>query len=467
MTCIISAPSSSSGKTLLSLVLASWVQSQKKSIQTFKVGPDYLDPQQLSLITKRPCRNLDVVLSGSEWVKNNFQKFTQSAELALIEGAMGLFDGVGSSEDGSTADIARLLKLPIVLIVNSRGQAASLGALVKGFIEQDKQLKIAGVVLNNVNSTRHEVLLREVLERINVNILGCLPTSPYLHLKSKNLGLAPAHEIQSIEEKMNQWTDVASRYLNLEHFEKLLRTNSPVIVANKTLLFAQKKPRKEKSIPIAIAQDKAFHFCYPDLEESLESLGIEVIQWRITKDEPIPEEVKGIIIPGGFPELHAEEISQSQKSLNSIRRFFGTRPIYAECGGMLILGNSIQDENNKTHLMAGILPFSAKQGALEVGYRKLKSTKNSLLLGSNQSLTGHEFHRWSLHKINEPNISANNNIKALGEKLSPPWQSKGWYSNYKDEGWSNNIFHASWVHLHWPSTETVLTSWLNAVKAVK
>ena len=168
MAFVIAAPSSGAGKTLLSLILSSWVSYKGKTIQTFKVGPDYLDPQQLSLVSKRPCRNLDLILSGRNWVEDSFYGFSNSAEFTLIEGVMGLFDGLGSSRKGSTADIARLLDLPVVLIVDAKGQAASLASSVKGFRDEDKHLKIAGVVLNNVSTLRHQKLLVEVLRNINI-----------------------------------------------------------------------------------------------------------------------------------------------------------------------------------------------------------------------------------------------------------------------------------------------------------
>ena len=151
MACVIAAPASGTGKTLLSILLSSWARNSKQEIQTFKIGPDYLDPQQLSAVSKRACRNLDMILCGSNWVKESFYGFGGSADLTLIEGVMGLFDGIGSSEEGSTAAIARLLQLPVVLVVDARGQAASLAALVKGFQSQDPQLELAGVVLNHIN----------------------------------------------------------------------------------------------------------------------------------------------------------------------------------------------------------------------------------------------------------------------------------------------------------------------------
>ena len=222
MAFVIAAPASGSGKTLLSIVLASWARQKKLNLQTFKVGPDYLDPQQLSAISRRPCRNLDLTLCGSQWVKDSFYDFGGSADLALIEGVMGLFDGIGSSSEGSTAALARFLQLPIVLVVDARGQAASLAALVRGFQNQDPQLQLAGVVLNYINSQRHKTLLTDVLANIDVKLLGCIPNTPELSLPNRHLGLAPAHEIIGLEEKIQSWSAIAEANLDLTAFKTIL-----------------------------------------------------------------------------------------------------------------------------------------------------------------------------------------------------------------------------------------------------
>ncbi|HJL69220.1 MAG TPA: AAA family ATPase, partial [Prochlorococcaceae cyanobacterium Gl_MAG_24] len=168
MACVIAAPASGTGKTLLSLVLTAWARSRGLSLQPFKVGPDYLDPQQLTVASEKPCRNLDLLLCGPDWVKESFHCFGGSADLALVEGVMGLFDGIGTSELGSTAAVARHLGLPVVLVVDASGQAGSIAALVKGFRDHDRQLKLAGVVLNRINSNRHKELLKEVLSSIGI-----------------------------------------------------------------------------------------------------------------------------------------------------------------------------------------------------------------------------------------------------------------------------------------------------------
>ena len=459
MACIITAPSSGSGKTLLSLVLTAWSQSRGLSIQTFKIGPDYLDSQLLSTISKRTCRNLDLVLCEKSWVNQSFYTHGSAADFSLIEGVMGLFDGIGSSDKGSTADIAKELGLPIILTVDARGQAASLAALVKGFQNQQPSLKLAGVVLNKINSQRHKELLKEVLESINVKLLGSLPNDSRLALPSRHLGLIPASEIKDLDIRVKSWVQIAQESLDLHSFQKLLQSpqKTKVDIPLNTI------KRKEKTLeqyPIAIAQDKAFNFRYPETKEHLEALGMPLIKWMPTENEPIPSQAKGLIIPGGFPEEFAEEISNASQSLSSIKAFFGKHPIYAECGGMLLLGQSIRSLDGKSYPMSNLLPFKAHKGQLKVGYRRLKALNNSLILKRGDQLIGHEFHYWE--------INNNESQDDVNKKNSwfKPWEVSGTKINPFKEGWANNYLHASWIHLHWPTSSTVMTNWLEAVKTI-
>jgi len=447
MACVISSSSSNSGKTLLSLLLISWLKSIKKTVQTFKVGPDYLDPQQLSAVSNKACRNLDLILSGETWVKESFNHFGGLTDFSFIEGVMGLFDGIGSSSKGSTAELAKVLSLPIVLIVDSRGKAASIAALIKGFKEHDKELKIAGIVLNNVQSPRHEKILLEVLNKINIKSLGCIPQCEDLYLPSRHLGLAPAHEILDLEKKINNWASIAKDYLDIESFKKLLL---PPKSKNKSINYLPKKV-SDLVYPIAIAEDEAFHFRYQETKELLEKNGMPTITWKPLENEQIPIEARGLIIPGGFPEQHAKQLSNSKISLKAIKIFAKKFPIYAECGGMMLLGKSIFDLDGKEHQMAGILPFKAKKGTLRIGYREAISKNKSPITHTGNKVIGHEFHRWEL--INESHRS----------KIKPLWDLKGWNIAIKNEGFCNNLIHASWIHLHWASSPKILDNWKRSV----
>ncbi|MDG2192649.1 MAG: cobyrinate a,c-diamide synthase, partial [Synechococcus sp. cluster2_bin.209] len=426
MAVVIAAPASGSGKTLISLALLSWARARGESVQPFKVGPDYLDPQLLSEAAGRSCRNLDLNLCGEPWVRKAFHGYGGNGSMALIEGVMGLFDGIGSTEEGSTAAIARLLHLPVVLVVDAGGQAASLGALVRGFRDHDPRLNLAGVVINRVNSDRHRALLQDVLDRLGVPLLGCMPRTDALQLPSRHLGLAPAHELDDLAQRRQAWADLAEQHLDLSTLAPLMRAP-----AAGPSVFADIPPGRGPSLPVAVAADAAFHFRYPETGELLEHLGMPAVPWSPLADEAIPKEAKGLILPGGFPEQHAAQISQAIKSLNSLRQFCHQRPVYAECGGMLLLGRHLSDLDGNTHPMANVLPFEARRGRLQVGYRRLKPRGDGLLVKQGEQFTGHEFHRWEL-------------VDSRGaDDGSVLWEIDGWRVSQRPEGWNKRTLHAS------------------------
>ena len=455
MPCVISSPSTDCGKTTLSLLISCWAYSKGINIQTFKVGPDYLDQQQLSSIGQPICRNLDIFLSGEEWVQNIFYKYSKKHEFSLIEGAMGLFDGLGSTSYSSTANVAKLLDLPIIFVVNAKGQVASLLPLVKGFSNYDKGVSIKGIIFNNVNSDRHKNLIKEVFKNENIDILGFLPSDLNITVKKGNLGLiSPLDNYQNID--INYFANYAEKNIDFISLKKfLLAPKNKFININDNQIFKINKKR-----PIAIAEDKIFHFQYPDMKEFLNEIGIPLIPWSIFNDEEIPKEAFSLIIPGGFPEKYAKHISNSKKSLMSLKKFRKSGFIYAECGGMMILGESIEDEDGNSHKMSGILPFKAKKSKLSVGYRYIKGLRDSLIIKKNQLIRGHEFHYWKIESS-----LLNQNLKINTEtKLFSPWEIKSWNTRYKSEGWSDDKLHASWIHLHLPSSFEASRNFLNATQ---
>ena len=448
MAAVIAAPASGSGKTLLSLALLSWAQQNGRRIQPFKVGPDYLDAQLLSQASGQACRNLDLNLCGEAWVRRAFHGYGGASDLTLVEGVMGLFDGIGSGETGSTADVARLLGLPVVLVLDAGGQAASLGALVRGFRDHDPHLAIAGVVLNKVSSPRHRELLSEVLDRMEMPLLGCLPRTEVLALPARHLGLAPAHEMEAPDQRRQAWAALANQHLNMERLEPLLQAPRPEPAPLADIPTVEGHP-----LPVALASDAAFHFRYQETSELLEHMGMPVLRWSPLADETIPAEAKGVILPGGFPEQHAAQLSRCEQSLKSLRQFVQHRPVYAECGGMLMLGERLQDLDGNSHSMTGILPFKAQRGRLHVGYRRLQARRDSPVVQSGEQLIGHEFHRWELHTSRQPSDP------------SVLWDIDGWKVHRHSEGWVDQTVHASWVHLHWASSTTICSRWRAALEA--
>ena len=456
MSCIISAPASSNGKTTVSLLISSWAYSKGLKLQTFKVGPDYLDQQQLSSIGHPICRNLDIFLSGEKWIKRTFIKYASEMDLALIEGAMGLFDGLGSTDFSSTANVAKVLKLPIIFVVDAKGKVASLLPILKGFKDFDNEVKIKGIIFNNVNSERHQKLINEVFKNESIKVLGFLPFNEKISLSRGNLGLTSPKESGKIID-IDYYANFAEKHLNISQIVKLLKppTKKNSKFENSNLICLKHKR------PIAIAEDKIFHFQYPETKEYLKEIGIPIINWNIYEDEEIPIEAKALIIPGGFPEKYAKHISSSKRSLNSLRNFYKRGFIYAECGGMMVLGESIQDQNGCEFEMGGILPLKFKKGNLSIGYRYIKGRKNSLFLRENQFLRGHEFHYWQIQN------NSLNQEKDLNStfKFSPSWDIKSWGTNYIEEGLENEYIHASWIHLHFPSNTNAMKNLLKITQS--
>lgn len=449
MGCLIAAPCSGSGKTLLSLCLSASARQRGQSIQPFKVGPDYLDPQLLAAVAQRPCRNLDPLLCGPEWVRRCYSWHGSRADRVLVEGVMGLFDGRGPSSEGSSAAVAALLDLPVVLVVEASRQAGSLAALVRGFRDHGPPaVTLAGVVLNRVGSERHRALLAEALASISVPLLGVLPQHPSLDLPSRHLGLLPPQELDDLGERQLLWAQLAEDHLDLERLWPLLeppappqQTTDPITWALSTL---DPQPRMEAgtpgrtSLPVAIATDAAFHFRYPEAAELLRAVGLEPQTWSPLADDPLPADCRAVLLPGGYPELHAENLAASRRSLSQLAQAASAGlPIVAECGGLLLLGRQLEDGEGRSHPMAGVLPLTARRGPLSLGYREAQASVDGLLVRRGERLMGHEFHRWQLDA--DPALST----------AASMWQLEGWGSPRRAEGWTSANIHASWLHLHW------------------
>jgi len=445
VSCLIAAPTSGSGKTLLSLLLAALARQRGLSLQPFKVGPDYLDPQLLSRVAGRPCRNLDPLLCGPAWVQRCFAWHGSRCDLALVEGVMGLFDGRGPSSEGSSAAVAALLDLPVVLVVEASRQAGSLAALVRGFRDHGPPaVRLAGVVLNKVSSPRHRALLAEALEAIGVPLLGVLPAAEVLDLPSRHLGLVSAAELPDLDERLPHWAALAAEHLDLTQLWPLLAApprHDPLAVDPIAWLLGPAPAPRPEPLPLAIASDAAFQFRYPEALELLRALGADPQPWSPLADQPLPKSCRAVVLPGGYPELWAAELAGASRALASLRQAAAHGlPLVAECGGLLVLGRQLADAQGHWHAMAGLLPFSAERGALSLGYRDAIAAADGLLTRAGERCCGHEFHRWQLQRdVAGPVVASRFGL----------WQLEGWGCSLHEEGWTAPNVHASWLHLHW------------------
>ncbi|MFN9643741.1 MAG: cobyrinate a,c-diamide synthase [Cyanobacteriota bacterium] len=460
MSCLLAAPCSGSGKTLVSLALAALARRRGQRMQTFKVGPDYLDPQLLGAVSGQPCRNLDPLLCGEDWVKESFQWHAARADRVLVEGVMGLFDGRGPSAEGSSAQVADLLQLPVVLVVEASRQAGSVAALVRGFRDHGPpRVALAGVVLNRVGSRRHRALLEEALASLAVPVLGVLPPHPALDLPSRHLGLLPPHEVADLRARAREWAQLAETHLAMDRLWPLLAAPpapaQPTDPIQAALLRGQADLRAPRASPpptnsparrgpVLIARDAAFHFLYPEVDELLVALGLEVRSWSPLADEPLPADCAAVVLPGGYPEIHAAALAAAAGSRAALARASRQGvPIIAECGGLLLLGERLVDPSGEAWPMAGVLPFEARPGALSLGYRHALAERDGLLVRAGEEWRGHEFHRWQLHP-RRPDPA--------GPAM---WQLEGWGVERGLEGWTTPNLHASWLHVHWAGFPTI------------
>jgi cobyrinic acid a,c-diamide synthase len=432
---IIAGERSGVGKTTITLAILAYLTSRGDRVQSFKVGPDYIDPMFHSYFTGRPCRNLDPVLTSEDYVKTCFAQHCQSVDYALIEGVMGLFDGIQLTETqfpdyASTAHIARILGLPLLLVIDCSRLSTSVAAIVRGYQSLDKNLHLAGVILNRVGSDRHLQLLQTALESINMPIVGVLRRQDSLTIPDRHLGLVPTDELAAIKQLQDQLAHTAQNCFNWDILLPLLSIDPKLNISKQS---PENKPFS--SLRVGIARDKAFNFYYPDNLDILANLGAELIFWSPLQERNLPENLQGLYFGGGFPEIFAAELAANTVILTQVRKAIASgMPTYAECGGLMYLCDKIIDFEEKNHNMLQIIPQSAIMSPkLTLGYRQAIAPQETILLNKGQQVRGHEFHRSHLSGLSN----------------SPIYQLQAFPSSATmTEGWCNQNLHASYLHLH-------------------
>jgi cobyrinic acid a,c-diamide synthase len=406
---IIAAPGSGSGKTLVTLGLARALKNRGLKVATAKVGPDYIDPGFHAAATGAPCINLDLWAMGEELTRSLLEDAAFRHDVLLIEGVMGLFDGPKGAK-GSTADLAALFGIPVLLVVDAGHQAQSIAALVSGFRNFRRTVDVAGLILNRVKSDGHEALLRDTLKRSRLPLIGAIRESKTIHLPSRHLGLVQAQENQQLEALIENAAARVSRETNLD---KLLEVATEI----------SNQPLRQFLTPIgqhiAIAKDEAFSFIYPHLLKCWRNAGASLSFFSPLHDEAPASDTSAVFLPGGYPELHAARIANNTHFLTSIQKFQGT--IYGECGGYMVLGETLTDADGKSHKMAGLLPVetSFAERRLHLGYRRLVPKSAPWF----KTLRGHEFHYSTLVKqgdgqaLFEAQDSAGNVLRPMGLRV--------------------------------------------------
>lgn len=452
---IIAGTHSGVGKTTLALALVASLKRKGLRVQTFKVGPDFLDPTYLTLASERPCYNLDGWMTSRDYVLELFSRTTGDADMAVIEGVMGLFDGSDpSSLEGSTAELARWLDAPVLLVLNVHGMARSLAAIVKGCVEFDRDLRIAGVIANHSGSDRHKEWLSQSLESASLPpLLGAIPRGAFPALPSRHLGLVTASHQNLTPQMLDELADVLEKYVSPNMIDKIGKSVPPLFISESSV----EAKSMSRRISIGIAHDRAFHFYYPDNLRELELRGCELIRFSPLEDRRLPEGINGLYFGGGYPEEHAEALSENRQMQESIHQFAeGDKPIYAECGGLMYLTSGIETLQGKRYPMVGLLPVWARMlGRLKsLGYVEVTLTENSLWGERETALRGHEFHYSEL-------------TSNLPENLwRPVYQIKRRRSNNLEfEGYQKGKVLASYVHLHWASKPRAMERFIHQCEA--
>ncbi len=438
MSIAIAGERSGVGKTTVTLAILATLRRRQQQVQSFKVGPDYIDPMFHTHVTGRACRNLDSVLTSNDYVQQCFDRYSQTAEYALIEGVMGLFDGAsGTTDVGSTAQIAKLLNVPVVLIINCASTSRSIAAIAHGYRTFDPQIHLAGVILNQVGSDRHLELLTAALHPLDLPILGVLRRQNDLSIPDRHLGLIPAGELSSLEGTLDRLADVGETCFDWEKLLPLLATSPPKSVGVPLVgSLGCAGTHKGKKMRLAIAKDAAFNFYYADNLNLLEDLGAELVEWSPLSDQHLPPEIHGLYFGGGFPEVFGEILAANRSIKAAVKAAIQMgMPTYAECGGLMYLCDRIIDFENRSHQMVGIFPTTATMGKrLTLGYRELTARRDTLLMNAGDQVWGHEFHRSTLSD----------------EPPQPLFDLKGYESSltFRPEGWCGSAVQAAYTHLH-------------------
>ncbi|WP_213585142.1 cobyrinate a,c-diamide synthase [Paenibacillus sp. J2TS4] len=482
---VIAGTGSGSGKTTATLAIMAALRRRGYKVQGFKCGPDYIDPSYHTAITGRVSRNLDSWMLTPDGVKEVYVRGSQEADINLIEGVMGFYDGKDpTSNAGSTAEISQLLACPVVLVVDCAGMARSAAAIVQGFQRFSDDIRIAGVIAGRIGSEGHYRLIQAAIEQeCGIPALGWLRRDDAVALPERHLGLIPALARGELEPLFERLADLAEAGLELDQLLALAK--SPPVRAERTMFPPAPAPasscpplnlgspppsdppaaplagsrgftrsisgtsqEEEPRLRIAIAKDAAFHFYYPENIELLEAYGAECVYFSPLRGELIPEGASGLYIGGGFPEEFASVLSAQEETKASIRE--GIRsgmPALAECGGFMYLTDEIRTRDGQSYPMVGLIPgFTEMKDRLQaLGYREIRGTERNFLLGEEETARGHQFH----YSVFTP----------AGEGAHAYW-TKG-RKGEQAEGYQEGNLVAGYSHIHFGSNPQLVVRWLN------
>ena len=428
---LLAAPRSGSGKTTMTCALLMALKRRGCAPCAFKSGPDYIDPMFHRAVLGVESRSLDLFFSAPETVRTLYARGAAGHGAAVCEGAMGFYDGLGGVSDRASAwHLADTLGLPVLLVVEPKGQSLTLAAELNGLKNFRTPSHIAGILLNNCTARMYALLAPMLEKETGLPVLGFLPKLPEAVIGSRHLGLYTAAEVENLQQKLALLADAAEEHIDWPRLLALCEKEPPAL--------PEKAPQPPARVRIAVAQDEAFCFTYAETLEAFRDAGAEVVFFSPLRDTALPENIGGLYLPGGYPELHARELSENTSLLREIKRKIESGlPTAAECGGFLYLGQSLTDAEGQSWPMVGILPGEAKDAGrlVRFGYAALSTDSDSMLFRAGESFSIHEFHHWD----------STANGTALAAKK--PVGGAAWRC-----GFVNEHFYAGFPHLYWAGT---------------
>jgi cobyrinic acid a,c-diamide synthase len=447
---VVAGTSSGAGKTTVACGLIGALRARGLAVQGFKVGPDYIDPSHHALASARPPRNLDAFLSGADLIAPLVRHGSAGADIAVIEGVMGLFDGAsGRGELASTAHVAKLLDAPVLLVLDASAMARSAAAMVHGFATFDPDLRLAGVIFNKVGSDTHELLLRDALDGSGIPVLGALRRDDRLTTPERHLGLVPVAEREpDARRALAALADAIGRYADLDGVIRLAAGAPPL--TGPTWSPAATAPADASFPPaarIAIARGPAFSFHYEENLELLAAAGAELVGFDPLVDDTLPAGCAALVLAGGFPEVFGAELAANVPLRSAIRDFARSgRPVLAECGGLLYLCASLDD-----HEMCGVLPARASMtGRLTLGYREAVAASSTAWIDAGRAVRGHEFHY--------------SRVDALDPTVPCAWTLSA--RNFtRNDGFVRDGVQAGYLHVHWAAHPELARAFARAAAA--
>lgn len=441
--CMVAAPQSGGGKTVMTCALLAALKQRGHTVCAFKCGPDYIDPMFHRAVLGIQSHNLDLFLSDETTVQHLYGRYTQDCDAAVCEGVMGLYDGVGGTTTRASAwNLADVLDLPVLLVLRPKGASLTLAATVRGLNEFRTHSHLAGILLNDCKPMLYQMLAPMLERETGLPVLGYLPPMEEAQLESRHLGLYTAGEIEDLQERIHALAQQARETLDLPRLEELCvrsrRTEEPT-------------PPMTSAVPIAVAQDEAFCFCYAETLDALRQAGARPVFFSPLRDTDLPSGCAGLYLPGGYPELHAARLSQNQVMRTAVQKAVCSgMPTVAECGGFLYLGQALEDAQGALWPMTGVLPGQGHrtEQLVRFGYAEVTAKGDSLLFRAGESAPVHEFHYWD---------STQNGTDFTIRK---PLGSRQW-----QEGFASPTLFASFAHLYMAGTPRLARRFVEAAGA--